>query len=307
MEPKRIIVGVDEGELAQYAVSTGVELANRFGAKLEFVHCVPLESEAWAAAAAIDWYAIRTDVLVDRRERILAQLKEWCPASPQLGSLDDALVMLDTRPNRALAKYAAEKGADLIVLGGHQKTGIFDFGGTARALLHHAPCAVWTQPCAPREVKTILAPVDPSDMKDCTLEWLQCLAQDAKLIVMSVFEPPSFAYEPFQAGPTGLPIKIMREAVEKRFVQFVAETDWGGSDVETLFKEGDPVEEILAASESVDLIAMGTHGRGAVERAVLGSVAYGVLKGAKRPVLAVPTRAANSLLSAADETVGATT
>jgi nucleotide-binding universal stress UspA family protein len=55
-------------------------------------------------------------------------------------------------------------------------------------------------------------------------------------------------------------------------------------------REGRPAQEILKAAAALPagLIVMGTHGRRAVDRAVLGSVAETVLRKAPCPVLAVP-------------------
>ncbi|MFD5383299.1 universal stress protein, partial [Bacillus velezensis] len=43
----------------------------------------------------------------------------------------------------------------------------------------------------------------------------------------------------------------------------------------------------VAQSEKVDLIVLGSHGRGAIDRALLGSVAHGVLHRSQIPVLIV--------------------
>lgn len=60
--------------------------------------------------------------------------------------------------------------------------------------------------------------------------------------------------------------------------------------VETLLREGTPVEEAVAAAAEwgADLLVVGTHGRGGLQRLVLGSVAEGVLRHAHCPVLVVP-------------------
>jgi nucleotide-binding universal stress UspA family protein len=52
---------------------------------------------------------------------------------------------------------------------------------------------------------------------------------------------------------------------------------------------GQPVPSIVdyAASNSCDLIVMGSHGRGGIQRAFLGSIAEGVLRHANVPVLVI--------------------
>jgi nucleotide-binding universal stress UspA family protein len=53
---------------------------------------------------------------------------------------------------------------------------------------------------------------------------------------------------------------------------------------------GDPADQILryAGLHPIDLIVVGTHGRTGVGRALLGSVAERVVRGARCPVLVVP-------------------
>jgi nucleotide-binding universal stress UspA family protein len=55
-------------------------------------------------------------------------------------------------------------------------------------------------------------------------------------------------------------------------------------------QDGPPASGILQFAEDrhADLIAIGTHGRGGLSRAVLGSVADKVVRGAHCPVLVVP-------------------
>lgn len=66
-----------------------------------------------------------------------------------------------------------------------------------------------------------------------------------------------------------------------------------GAEVETEILEGHPAEAIveLARSRDVDLIIVGSRGRGAIAGAVLGSVSEAVVHRADRPVLVVKPRA----------------
>jgi nucleotide-binding universal stress UspA family protein len=62
-----------------------------------------------------------------------------------------------------------------------------------------------------------------------------------------------------------------------------------GVQAEVRLLEGDPATGLLrlAEAESVDLIAMGTHGRSGLRRALMGSVTEQVLRRAPCPVLFV--------------------
>ena len=65
-----------------------------------------------------------------------------------------------------------------------------------------------------------------------------------------------------------------------------------GRTAQTVVRSGRPAEEIVACAraERVDLIAMSTHGRSGLQRALLGSVAQAVLRSTRLPVLLVTAR-----------------
>lgn len=81
---------------------------------------------------------------------------------------------------------------------------------------------------------------------------------------------------------------------EHRQVQEIAQgLRQAGIDATALLVQGATVETILAEASKldVDLLIMGSHGRGAVQRLLVGSVSEGVLRKSARPVLVVPTHA----------------
>ncbi len=56
---------------------------------------------------------------------------------------------------------------------------------------------------------------------------------------------------------------------------------------QTLVENNRPADAILDAAKTHDLIVIGTHGRGGLERVLIGSVAERVVRGAKTPVLVI--------------------
>ncbi len=69
----------------------------------------------------------------------------------------------------------------------------------------------------------------------------------------------------------------------------VAAVEAGARDVETVVVEGNPATEIvrIATERAIDLVVMGSHGRGGISRAILGSVADKVMRTAPCPVMIV--------------------
>lgn len=60
-----------------------------------------------------------------------------------------------------------------------------------------------------------------------------------------------------------------------------------GIKTETKFLEGDPVDEILKEADRHDLVVVGSHGKGKVNKFLLGSVSSKLIHKSKVPVLVV--------------------
>ena len=86
--------------------------------------------------------------------------------------------------------------------------------------------------------------------------------------------------------------RLLREDAEKAVarVREVAERMDATVPVETVVVEGKPSKEIVryAEDEGCDLVVMGTHGRGGIDRLLLGSVAESVIRASSMPVTTVP-------------------
>ena len=63
-----------------------------------------------------------------------------------------------------------------------------------------------------------------------------------------------------------------------------------GLEVETQLVDGSPVDILVEASRHVELVVVGTRGRGGFAGMLLGSTSDGVLHHAKGPVMVVPDR-----------------
>lgn len=134
-------------------------------------------------------------------------------------------------------------------------------------------------------IQTILFPTDFSVEADHALEVARSLARDhqAKLVLMHAEMPPA-AVEIYiaQGDVNEIRSDAIRQlaAIAARITDVPVETD-------VLIGEPGRMAVGLAEKLSVDLIVMGTHGRGGVSRLLLGSVADYVLRHAPCPVLTI--------------------
>ncbi len=145
--------------------------------------------------------------------------------------------------------------------------------------------------------KKILVPLDGSELAEQILRHVQVLARDtdAEIILLRV---PIYAYAatvttPAVYGYTPLPLPLERDAALKEARNYLNKMRNvlvpHGLHVSVVVREGDPAEAIIrfAHEADIDLIAMSTHGRTGLSRALFGSVAEQVVRGAGKPVLLI--------------------
>lgn len=101
--------------------------------------------------------------------------------------------------------------------------------------------------------------------------------------------------EPAEAGvDSGLALQARIQEAALRLKEVALRLVGEGIESRPVVTVGPVADEVLrvAADEGCDLIAMATHGRGAIGRAVLGSVTDKVIRASQVPVLAITTEAA---------------
>ncbi|MFC7195816.1 universal stress protein [Halosimplex aquaticum] len=137
--------------------------------------------------------------------------------------------------------------------------------------------------------ETILLPTDGSAGIERVIEHAGELARvhDATIRALYVIDATSFTGLPMETsweGPTGA--RIGGETALEQFRR-VAPAD---VEVETTTVEGTPSTEIVryTREQPVDVVVMGTHGRGGIDRLLLGSVAERVVRKSAVPVVTVP-------------------
>ncbi len=287
-----VLIGTSLGEESDQVVCSGLAMARAAGARAFIVHAAQLEPLLVGYG-----HVLEREQLAKCDEELRRQIERLGAGGPDLAG---SKVQIGA-PHRILIETAQEIGADLIVVGA---TGSGPFaaellGSTADRVLRKAPCPILIVrgelPVPPRRV---LAPVDLSTLSGdsfcCGLQMLAQLAGNAEVQVRAVHALSLLDALAFRQR-TKTSVEQASEHVAAQLQRFVLENRPDLSfPVETTVLPGEPRFEILREMEEhpVDLLILGTHGRGGMDRLVLGSVASTVSRKAPCSVLVISPEAA---------------
>jgi nucleotide-binding universal stress UspA family protein len=144
-----------------------------------------------------------------------------------------------------------------------------------------------TQPLLP-DIRRILLGTDLGHTSELATDRAFDLARrhGATLLVVSVIDPNDLRQ---QTGRVGIRWDQVRDGRHDAAQALVERGRAIGVPVSFLVWTGDPGESIVSAAEAenVDLVVVGTHGRGTIGRLLLGSVSDHVVRNAPCPVLVV--------------------
>ncbi len=278
MTLENILIATDFTEQADLALGHAMTMARHTGAKVSIVHALGRSS---GDADTIPFE--RTEAFQKRAQELQmdarAQLEELRKQYNGQG-VELSQVVVDQMPEQGIAMVAAETNAGLIVVGSHGRNRISSFflGSVSRRVVKTAQCDVMVaRGNAPSSgYKRILVPTDFSKHSEKAIQRAgQIVAKGGTVEIFHCWQMPTgpISYWGNDVGPslqTGL-----REMVQERGKACLS--NHMRSDTEFLFSDqmGPPrflIEE-RAKQGNFDLVVAGTHGRGGLDRLLLGSVA----------------------------------
>lgn len=282
---KKILVPLDGSKTAEAVIPFAREVAARSGAELLFVTAVQ-QVGVWDAAVGLQ--------VLKRESEIAAEYLATVEKDESGEGRKVATQVLEGDAAEALLAAADDAGADLIAISTHGRSGIsrWLFGSVATRILEHASVPLLV--LRPKEgedrgapgpvVKKILVPLDGSEVAMRVLPVVEEFAKTmgASLVLYHSVAPLS-AYPGFEsAGAVALgeAIEEMQRQAREILARAAAEVKSRGVEATTVVSLGTAVDGVLSAADEldVDLIAIATHGRSGLGRAVLGSVADGVIR-----------------------------
>ncbi|MEE9546987.1 MAG: universal stress protein [Hyphomicrobium sp.] len=282
----RVLVGIDLTDRSRNAFSRAVDLARSRGAALTLLH-VTSDALPHQVATAHDTFA--TDVLCDLVSKAQAE-----------GVANATQVLVRGRDYETIIEQARKDNASLIVIGTHRPSSIIQdmLGTTADRVLRYGVFPLLqVRAKAERAYNTILVAVDFSSASQKALELAVRLFPQARFVALTAYgsRRRSILGDDRQAREAAAET---RRLALKGFLAEVAQSlgpafDPNVTEIVPVAERGWAEDVILKYAEEhkPDLIVVGTHARGGLQQAVLGSVAEWVLTEAPSDVLAVPPAA----------------
>lgn len=142
-------------------------------------------------------------------------------------------------------------------------------------------------------LKTILAPTDFSTTSKVALDHAKALAEKFGATLHLIHVLPDPHAQAWSIEAAGIPVDDMQtrwgEEARQRLDEMLTDEERESLHAVVETRVGHPFLEIIryAKGHDVDLIVLGTHGRGAIEHMLLGSVAEKVVRKAPCAVLTV--------------------
>jgi nucleotide-binding universal stress UspA family protein len=286
----RIVVGIDGSEQSGNALEWAVARARLGGEELELLHAYsftpPVDFFGYHGVAAgqqVAWFMeFSEEVLAAAAARVRELAPELaCTSTSKLGH---PAVMLGEASETASAVVVGRRG-----LGGAASVLM---GSVSNRLSVEAKCPLIV--VGDGELQTtgpIVVGVDDSPFGTNALRYAMAEAAVRKTRVKAVV-----AYDVTDQAIQGDPELVARtradvgaeaEATVTRALAEVQETFSAPVGVDPRAVEGRAADAILGQADDAQLIVVGTHGKGVVRRALLGSVSRQILNDAARPVAIV--------------------
>jgi nucleotide-binding universal stress UspA family protein len=333
---QRILVPLDGSDSSERAIPVAARIAHASGGSIVFMRVVPAPAEAGTFGAG-------SRGTITMKSEIEASEKELAGAASYLAAIiaayADELAGIKTEMDVAagaasptIFSTARHEHVDLVVMCSHGETGLkrWVLGSVAQQAVRRSPVpvlvlnehgmvppALYAAHCL-----RVLVPLDGSALAEAALEpaaqLIAALADPAQcdLHLLRVVDLPS-AYGRMKSQAhisdsmqqearkeAEMYVQAMAERLhETTFATFKLHLTWSvavSTDVAgTIIK----LAEQTGSSDGYDVIAIATHGRGGLERLVMGSVTEHLLGSTKLPLLIVRPQEAETKGEEPNETI----
>ena len=293
---RHILCPVDLSEISRHALDHALAIPEWYDARVTVFHVfsVPQPTMPLPPAMVEDLPTLRPPSVSEVADEVrrFANLSGASPTSRA------NVVVVEGSAVKGILRQAQELPADLLVMGTHGRSGFeaLFLGSVTEKVLRSTHVPVLTVPPPVERVEsvvygTILCPLDFSDPSTKALEYALTLAEEtaARLILLHVVELLASAPHFTEVSYVNV-LEYQRQIEEEALARLrsaVPEEARAWCTPEEHVVSGRAYRVILetAEREKAELIVMGVHGKGALNRRLFGSTTHHVIREAQCPVL----------------------
>lgn len=291
-----VVVGLDRSEAGRAAVEHAAELAVQRGQPLHLVRAFqpsqfPMRHRTGLSGDIDDLLRKAAGRLVDETSEVLSLVYPTLQLSAELAPGSPAETLI-----------GESREAAFLVVGSRGSGGFSGLviGSTTLRVATHAHCPVVAVPATPADDPPragVVVGVDGTDVSEEAIDvaFQSASETDEQLMALHAWSDPAqtghgvllpLVYDPVTVNQEEQ--RVMAESMARWSEKYPNVT------VVSRVVRDHPVRALVRAAEHARLLVVGSHGRGPVSGALLGSVSHGVLHHATGPVVVARHRSLRS-------------
>jgi nucleotide-binding universal stress UspA family protein len=283
---KNILCPVDFFPASDAAVNYAAGLAANYDAGIHLLHVVTP-----VVTGGFEYSLDTSEIMTSLKQKAEEELAALSAKLRGAGIITEYEVCVGDA-YEAIKQAIEDLKPEIVVMGTHGRRGVerWFMGSTTEKLMRHSPVPLITiNPAgekteAPR-FKRILVTTDFSEGTSDALAYAFSVAQEneSKITLLHVIHDVT-------ADVSGKYRESLIEGVEKQLEDLVPPEATTWCDVNLKVETGVPYRIIprVLEDEKIDLLVMNIHGKGMLDRALLGSTAERVVRIARCPVMLIP-------------------
>jgi nucleotide-binding universal stress UspA family protein len=300
---ERILCPIDFSDTSRHALGHAFAFARWYEARVTIFHVVnvPVPVMPPSGLAGMPPIGVAEELSQNpplRLEDVAEEVRRFSGLRDGADPKTAEVVVVEGNPVRETLAQAEQIAADLLIMGTHGRSGFeaLFLGSVTEKVLRSTHVPVLTVPPAVERVesvayRTILCPIEFSDPSTRALEYALTLAKEtgARLILLHVIEQLVDAPQLRQVSQ--LNVEEYRRSLEEdaraRLRSAVPEDArvWCTPEEQVLSGKAYRLILDVAEQEAAEIIVMGVHGKGVLNRRLFGSTTHHVIREARCPVL----------------------
>ena len=295
VEIKRILCPVDLSEVSRHAMDHAGALARWYEAEIAALHVftvpLPYAPTPGMAEAYPPLPPPQPEEIAEGVRRFYGFSEDQNPRVK--------MIVAEGTPSKEIVRHAETLPADLLVMGTHGRSGFerLFLGSVTEKVLRSTDVPVLSVPPPVERVETvvyetILCPTEFSDPSTRALEYALTLAEeaDARLVLLHVVEGLIDDERLLtEASHFNVPeyYRHLERQARARLTSAVPQEArvWCTPEERVMFGKASRVIVQVAEEVNANVIVMGVHGKGALNRRLFGSTTHHVIREARCPVL----------------------